>query len=176
MRRVDLVVTVGRDCERAHRLDAAAQQAEDVEGRLVGPMDVLQHEHAGRRTQLVEQRAENVVRLRSGLDQAGELAPRRAPDIGERPERARREQGVAGTREETGPAGHFGSEGLNQRRLSASGLGSEENEPPTALLGRGLHVRECLEEVLALEQTASRFYRHDPMVAPGQASFKATPS
>ena len=53
MGRIELVVAVGDDDEDGDRLQPAREQAHDVQGRLIGPMDVLEDEgsrHA--RTQL----------------------------------------------------------------------------------------------------------------------------
>jgi hypothetical protein len=45
---IDLVVAIGRQHERGERLDTAAEQSQDVERRLVGPVQVLEHDDAGR--------------------------------------------------------------------------------------------------------------------------------
>ena len=52
---LDLVVAIRRDHERTGRVDAAAEDPEHVESRLVGPVQVLEDEDAGS-AQLVEER------------------------------------------------------------------------------------------------------------------------
>src|SRR5262249_62206486 len=64
MRTSELVVAIGRDEYRRHRLDTPPHDTEHVERRLVGPVDVFQDDHswAGRR-ELLEQRRSDPARL-----------------------------------------------------------------------------------------------------------------
>jgi hypothetical protein len=50
VRAIEFIVPVRRQDERRRRADPPAQDAEDVEGRLVCPVDVLEHDHERRST------------------------------------------------------------------------------------------------------------------------------
>jgi hypothetical protein len=98
---VELVVAIRRDEERGHRLDPAREELEDVECRLVRPVDVLEHEdRPGPRLQLVSQRRHDLVRHRAALDELLQLAVRLLGDTEQRPERPRREKRIAGAPED----------------------------------------------------------------------------
>ena len=61
---VELVVAVGRDDERGERLDAARDDAQHVEGRLVRPVHVFdQHDRGRGSLQLAHERGGDLVRL-----------------------------------------------------------------------------------------------------------------
>jgi hypothetical protein len=93
---LDLVVAVGRDQRRGHRLHAPAEQAHEVERRLVRPVQVLEHEDRRRlAAELLAQGGHELVRLRAAADEACQLAAGRNGDVGERPQRTRREERLA---------------------------------------------------------------------------------
>ena len=94
-RSVELVVAVGGDHERGQRLDPARQQPEDVERRLVGPVQVLQHDDRGS-SEFGRERGGQRARRRALGHERGELAARLLGDVDERAERARCVQRVAG--------------------------------------------------------------------------------
>jgi hypothetical protein len=89
---VELVVAVAGEDEGGHALDLAGQQAQHVERRLVGPVEVLEHEH-GRAPpgQLPHERAGDLVRPGFPGDELLELAAGQLRDVEERSERTRGE-------------------------------------------------------------------------------------
>ena len=100
---IDLVVAVREHQQSAGRLDPARGVREDVERRVVRPVQVLDHEH-GRRLgrQLLQQRGEDVLdRLVVG-ERGGQraVAPKRR--VAKRAERPRRHQVVAGGEQDPG--------------------------------------------------------------------------
>jgi hypothetical protein len=128
----ELIVAIGREHERSGRLDTAAEQAEEVERRLVRPVDVLEHEDC-RARQLVEQRRRHLVRAGSALEQLGERSADLGRDVCNRRKRTRREERVACSREDA-HATCVVAEGADERGLPDAGLAGEEGEPPIAAL------------------------------------------
>ena len=128
-----LVVAVGDEHERRRRAHPAADHAQHVERRLVGPVHVLEHEH-GRETQLVEQRARDAPRVAPRVDVRGQRAADLVGDVGERSERSGRRQVLAGAE----PHGHVepGGERADQRGLPHAGLAAHQQQLPALALGR----------------------------------------
>jgi len=87
---VELVVAVAGENEGGNALHLARQQAQHVERRIVGPVEVLEHEH-GRAPagQLTDERARDLVRAGLPGDELLELATGHLGDVEERTERAR---------------------------------------------------------------------------------------
>jgi hypothetical protein len=48
MKRVKLVITISSENQGANPNDAAAEKPEDIERRLVSPVQILQHQHCRR--------------------------------------------------------------------------------------------------------------------------------
>ena len=130
---VDLVVAAGQHEHRADVLDPPRRVAEDVERGVVGPVDVLDHEH-GRRLggELLEQRAEHAVdRLLVG-QRGGERAVAPGGGVAQRAERARRHQVVARGEQHARPLGGVAGEGAHQARLADPGLAGHERDRAAA--------------------------------------------
>ena len=127
---VELVITVGRNQKHGQRIDAAGDDPEDVEGRLVGPVHVLEHDDA-RPTlvQLGHERSGELVRPRGGRRHACQLAAYRTCDVEERAERARSEERVTGALEDA--AGLVVAEAAHERRLAGARLSAHEHQPAT---------------------------------------------
>ena len=149
---LELVVAVGDRDERRHRRDPACEQAEQVERRLVGPVQVLEHDDRWRAPpQLVEQRGQHVARPGAALDEVGQLAACLGGDVEQRPERPRRVQRLARAREHAD--GKVGAERVEERRLADPGLSGDEHEPPATALGHSREgARERVELVRPFEQ------------------------
>jgi hypothetical protein len=62
MTRIDFIVPIGDQDERARHSDATPEQAQEIERRLVRPVHVLQHQHRRFTLQLFEQCVHDVVR------------------------------------------------------------------------------------------------------------------
>ncbi len=98
MPRTQLVVPVGHDQQRAHLGKAASRQAQHIERRLIGPLQILEHDQRPRAAvgQLTQQRGGDRVRLSAGTDQLDQLPADRVREIEERTQRPRRQQRLAG--------------------------------------------------------------------------------
>ena len=88
------VVAAGEDQAAGRAQQAAAQQRDEVERGVVGPVQVFDDHHGAAR-QLVQGRRQHPL---AGAGDGGEqLAARFAGDVVQRAERARRDQGITGT-------------------------------------------------------------------------------
>ena len=94
MRAVELVVAVGRDHERLCVADPPAEDTQDVERRLVGPVHVLDDDDQRRAVVGPEERRRDVVGPASGPDRLGQSRRCRVRKLEEWPERPRRQQWV----------------------------------------------------------------------------------
>ena len=108
----DLVVAVGRDDERVRAVDAAAEHTQDVEGGIVGPVNVLQHE----RPAALQRRCRNGPRV-AGIE----------PDVEERPQGRRRREVLARAPQDIADTVR---ERPDERRLADAGLAAQEDDPP----------------------------------------------
>jgi hypothetical protein len=160
----ELVVAIGRDDERRRRVHLARQEAQDVEGRLVGPVQVLEDEH-GRRAarELAQQGHRDLVRVRPARGHACELAAGVLGDVEQRTESAGREERVARPPQDPGrlPAGV--SEAARQRRLPGARLAGEEHHAPARRATDRVHRRlergelpRALQEVARLLEPGRR--------------------
>jgi hypothetical protein len=129
--KLDLVAAVGQQQRAGRAPDTAADDGQRVERRLVGPVQVLHHEH-GRvaAVELVEQRAEHRLARCVGGQRVGELAARLPGDVVDRPQRTRREQRVAGAPQEARAAG--ARDALCQRGLADPGLAGDQHDAAVA--------------------------------------------
>ena len=129
------LVAVAHEDEGGNTFHLAPEQANHVEGRLVGPVDIFEHEHARRMpAKLAHEGGRDLVGLRSAVDERLHLAPARLRDLDQRPERTRREQRVAGTPKDPSRAPALVAEAPQERRLPNPGFPRDEHEPATSLL------------------------------------------
>ena len=128
---IELVVAVAGEDERGHALDLARQQAQHVERRLVGPMEVLEDEDGWAPPgQLADERAGDLVRPGLARDELLELAAGHLGDVEERAERARREQALARTPEDARRVAAPIAERAQQDRLAGARLAPDEDHRP----------------------------------------------
>jgi len=98
---IERVVAVAGQDQGRQGLHPAGQQPQDVEGRLVRPVHVLEDEHGrGPCAQLMRERRRHLVRHRPTRDDRLEFTPGPISDVEERPERTGREERVAGAPED----------------------------------------------------------------------------
>ena len=147
------VATCDND-ERRNGRHPARQQAEQVERRLVGPVQVLEYDDSRlAEAQLVEERAEHGARARTSVDQRREVAARLDGHVDERPEGQRRLERFAGAGEHPCSVVESGAERLHEGRLADAGLAGDEDD---AAAPCPRHRRECggerFELVGALEE------------------------
>jgi hypothetical protein len=127
-----LLVSVAGDHQRRHLVDAAGEEPHDVERGLVGPVDVLEHEHRRRRrAELGEHRRRDVVRHRPLLDAPPELPVGHPRDVEERPERPWREERIARRPQNPGLRAAVRAEPAKQGRLADAGLTLDEDDLAT---------------------------------------------
>jgi hypothetical protein len=91
-----VVVPVRADQQQRELADPAGEQAEHVEGRLVRPVQVLQHQDgvaAGRRPRVLGDRRRDLVRLRAAGEQRAEPV-HVVGEVRERTQRPRRDSGA----------------------------------------------------------------------------------
>ena len=124
----DVVGPVGQQQQRGQVVDAPPDVAQQVQGRAVGPVHVLdgQHRRPVRGGQLLEDGREDLAGVVGG--QGGGEGPADVPDrVAERTERARREQVVAGTSEHPARTQRAG-ERAHQAGLADPGLAGDEDD------------------------------------------------
>ena len=78
-------VAARHDHQQRQRVDAAGEEAHEVGGRLVGPVQVFHDEHAGRLAQGVQHRGEDLVLGRRVAQACGDGGPEPARDVAQRP-------------------------------------------------------------------------------------------
>ena len=142
---VELVVAVAGDDEPGGQ--AAAEQAQHVERRLVGPVDVLDDQD--RSGQLVEQRRGDRVSRPAGLDQPLQLAAGDGRDVAQRAERRLREQPFAVAPQDSSLRPPL-TEPAQEGGLAHARLARQQHQPPA---GSERGLQRC-ERSAALEELA----------------------
>jgi hypothetical protein len=149
---LELVVPVRHEQQATGSFQPPAQQPDDVQRRLVGPMDVL-HDDDERLAAQLEQCGGNLVRraVRAENDSWPGLR-----DLQERSERTWSGDRVAGTTQDGKARRKLVAEPANERCLADACLAGDENEATGAAVRRRERGRERLEQRFALEQARSR--------------------
>ena len=147
---VELVVPVGRDDECGH-VHPACEQPQDVERRLVAPVQVLEQEHRRLLCELVAERSEHLRGLFAHPDCVGEGLTLDG-NVEQRAERARGGQRVACTRKDANLVVDPAAERARERGLAGARLAAHEHDPslPEACLVERL--REHCERLVTLEK------------------------
>ena len=129
--KLELVVAIGGDDQRRRRVHLAREESQDVEGRLVGPVQVLEDEH-GRRAarELAQQGGRDLVRVRPTRGHACQLAAGVLGDVEQRTQGARREQRVARPPQDPRRLPVAVREAAHERRLPGAGLAGHEHHAP----------------------------------------------
>ena len=153
MLRVELVVAAGEHEQRPERPDPPGGECQHVERGVVGPVDVLDHEH-GRdlARQLAQQGGEHAVDRRAVGQRRRQRPVRLERDVMQRTERARRHQVVA-RREQHAPGG-LGRERADEAGLADPGLPHQQDDRPAPRRGLADRRVQDAERGLALEQPA----------------------
>jgi len=129
-----VLVTVGHKQQHRSVPDSPAQEPQQVNGRLIGPVDVLHNHHVQRPrfADLAQQSTEQLIAASRGTAQVQQLPAKLISDIKQRPERARGEQPSA---RPPGPARirQVTLKLLHQRRLADTRLPRHQHQPPVAL-------------------------------------------
>ena len=143
----DLVVADDADGERAGLRDASQHEPQEVDGALIGPLQVVEDEHRRRSAQIVVDGVENVVGLiafgQHGL--GGGCEP--VGEVVNRAERSRRRQRVARAPQHALVFDPAVDERLDERRLARPGLPRHENHAAAArprVVGPGDDLAELM--------------------------------
>ena len=153
----------------------------------VSEMHVLDRDHRGsHRGQLADERLEHRRRRLAGGDHRTEPPADTEADIGERPQRPRRPQPVAGPEQDPRRLSHSSAEATHERALPDARVPRHEDEPALA----GLRLRErlfqhghlgvTLQELNRHRSRDTRHDRHPGMVIPARggrnhACFRSSP-
>ena len=129
MARVDRLVAIAEHDQYVSGGNSAREQPDHVEGRLVRPVRVLDHEHGHLvAAQLLEERRGDLIRRRLGEQKACKGRPHLEGDVVDRPERTSREERVAGAPQHVRRRRTLGAEALDQGGLPAAGLGRDDGQ------------------------------------------------
>ena len=153
---VEVVVAIRGDDQGGRRLDLPREQPQDVEGGLVGPVQVLEHQH-GRCSarELAQQCRRHLVRSRAARGDLGEVATCVFGHVEQRTQGARREQRVARAPQDPRRSPVLVGEPPGERRLARAGLAGDEHEPPLRGGAHGVERRfERGELTRSLQQVA----------------------
>jgi hypothetical protein len=141
---------VGQHEQQRQRADAAGQEPHEVQGRLVAPVQVLDHQGARPGLQRVQHGGEDLV-LDAGLAEHGRhLWPELAGDVAERAERARCAQRVAHAPQHRHR--RLSDELAEKDGLADPGLPGEQHDRAPARSRAAGTVAEDREGMVALEQ------------------------
>jgi hypothetical protein len=128
-----VIVSVGGKQQHLGIRQPPAKEPQQVDARLIGPVDVLHDHHIqrSRLADLAQQRPEQLLAASSGAAQLRQLPAQLCGQVKQRPERPGGEQAVART---PGPAGigQVALELLHQRRLADARLAGNQHQPPVA--------------------------------------------
>ena len=154
MGRANLVVAIGREQEGARRGDAPPEEAEEIERRLVGPMDILEDDQRRRRSsgEHAKEGAEDLIARGTGRELAGDVAVHGVGDVNEWAERAGGRERIA----DAGEGACGGTESLakvvTEGGLAYSSLAAEEKETPLPYCRLAQVLSESRDKSIALQQ------------------------
>ena len=127
MTSIDLVVSIRREHERGNLRDPSSEEAQDVERGSVSPVDVLEDECGGRRSELGHQLDRDGVRRRRPRNDLLERTARGECDVDDRAERPWREEGIACSSEHASLCAELVAEALDERRLPDARFAANEH-------------------------------------------------
>jgi len=148
-----LIVPVRHQHQHRHPAQPPPQEAHQVNGRLISPMQIL-HRHHGEdgRGKLGRERGEQPVPRRPPAAQPGQIPTGLRADIKQRAQRPRGQQAITGTPQPAGsPAATL--ERLQQRGLANPGLPRHQNQPAittarlSRILGQRIQERRPLQQI-----------------------------
>jgi hypothetical protein len=168
----DLVVSVGDDDQDPRPLDAAAEEAQQVEGCLVGPVGVFDCQQRGLASgtplQCRQHGAEEEVPPGAADEEALDVAAEIGGDVEERAERAGRRERVAGADQHPGALPDLGGEPAQQDGLADAGLATEQDEAAPAPIRLVDQSDEVRQDGVPLQQHPmfhSPTIRRDPVLS-----------
>jgi hypothetical protein len=150
----ELVVSVAGDRQRAKRVNPAAEEPEDVERRLIGPVHVLEHEQGRATSQLVGENRRDLVWPGATPDELVKLAASFVRDLEQRSERARCQEPVARAPEDAGGRTALVGELPEKSRLPGPRLTTQKDEAAATGQGAVKQLVELGKLIGTLEQLA----------------------
>jgi hypothetical protein len=156
----ELVVAVGDDQQGEAGTEAAGQEPQQVQGGLVGPVDVLDHQHGDHPAvpQPVEQGGEQHLPRRLLAKQLIQPAAERGGDVGQWAQRPRGGQRVTGAPQDPGSLPVPEGELVDQRGLADACLTAHQDQSPATGPSLREPAAEGLERRFPLEEW------HAPMI------------
>ncbi len=134
-----LLVAVGDDDDRGQRRDPAGQETDHVERGVVGPVQVLDHQHHGGLGEDVGQDAEHLLGVGAAGQGRGQRPAQPVGDVADRAQRPRGDQVIAPAGEHPDAPGHsLVGERPHQGRLAQPGLAGDEHDGATAPRAPGI--------------------------------------
>src|SRR5437588_4919665 len=160
MRAVKLIVSVTGKDERGDRLDSSREEPQNVERRLVRPVDVLEDEDGSSSSaQLACERRDDFVRPGLARDDLAELPARALRDGKQRTKRSGREERIAVAPQDSRRRTALFAEAAQECRLPHTSFATDEHDPASCgALDRVKRFFERCEFARTLEQLA-RFRR-----------------
>jgi hypothetical protein len=157
----DLLVAQGQDEHGADRLDAARRVAEHVDGRVVGPVDVLNHEdRRAALRELLHERGEDAVGRAVVGQGRGQRSLGSRGGIAQRPQGARRREIVGRCQHQAGAIVDAVGKGAHQGRLADARVARDQDRRSVA--GRG--VRHGVDQDVELRFSLEQAFGHGDMV------------
>jgi hypothetical protein len=130
------------DDERGNGRQAAGEEADDVERRLVRPVHVLEDEDRRLDLELAQESGRNLMRACRARNERLQLVAGLLTDVEQRAEGMGREERVARARENSERGRLVAAEPADELRLADAGLSSQEDETAFAMRSPGECVRE----------------------------------
>ena len=154
LRAAELIRPVAGQHESGCGGDAASEQGEQIERRLVRPVEILEHEYGGTsRSQLTQQAEHDLVWSSAGGEQILQLAAGELGDVEQRCQRTRGPHRLAPAPQDADAAVALLAEQAQQRRFAHPGLARQEQHLADAVQPhRVQRVPEDIEAVFPLEQ------------------------
>ena len=155
------VVPVGGDQQHRRVAQPPPDVPQQVERRVVGPVDVLDHhdiERAGC-ADLSEQGPEQLVPIGPGAAQLGQLAAELLGQVEQRPERTGREQAVARP-PPPAPVQQLAAHPLEQGRLPDARLAGDQHQPALAAASLGGVLPQRRQRRFPFQQRSSVVHPH----------------
>ena len=149
----DLVVAGDADHQQAESEPRAAQQKpEQVDGALIGPLQVVENQDRRLRSELVEHRREDVVGLIAVTQQLRSGGPELVGEVVQRSQRPRRGQRVAAPHSTRASPSNRPTNASTNDVLPRAGLAAHHHRAAASGASRGRPGRELFEFVLAFRQ------------------------
>jgi hypothetical protein len=147
MRVIELIIAIAAEQQRLNSLHATRNEPDNVERRLVGPVQILEDQHRRRRRpKLTQQRDRNIMSAGAALDSGPQLPLGHPSHVEQRSKRPRREQRLTRRPQQSYRTTQLVAEPAKQRRLTDPRLSAHQHHaPPRSLADDSKLSREHRE-------------------------------